>query len=196
MKKMVLLPYDRYQRLLSTSTSLDNVSPSEYSTQPTDEQTQKESHSELAPTNETLAEPTDRTEDLILQFTKSMRPSVRNLLRYLQPHLLWDDKGEVTIDQHPIPGSNIVDLLKVYLKDYKDFQPVGKNAFGRLLENINVPRSLLASSARHSSRHSTEEDLLPHRSQSGGSPLPPPPGIPAKRSEGNLQAPAVKWRRL
>jgi hypothetical protein len=84
----------------------------------------------------------------------------------MMPYLTWNEKGEVVISGETIPNSNIVDLIKVQLKDYKDFKPTGVAEFEILLSNINVPKTLLNVSRRQ---------------QIGGSSIPPPPGIPVKR---------------
>lgn len=69
-------------------------------------------------------------ETLILRFPKSMQNRVRSVLGYIQPHVTWDDKGEVSIQDRDILGINIVDLLKVHLKDYKEiFFRSGKTHF-------------------------------------------------------------------
>ena len=117
-------------------------------------------------------------------FPKYMHNRLLTLLTYIQPHVSWNDKGEVTVQERQIPGSNIVDLIKVHLKDYKDFQPVGKEAFGKILSELNVPVSLLAPSARQ---------------QSGSGNFPPPPGIPLKRThleDSYRPKEKVKWLRL
>ena len=131
-------------------------------------------------TQSTLEEGKDK-ETLISRFPKSMQNRVRSVLEYLRPQVTWNDKGEVSIRGQDIPGSNIVDLLKVNLKDYKDFNPVGKDAFRKVLCELNVPMSLLARSARQ---------------QSGRGYLPPPPGIPTKRREEVPVQRKVKWLRL
>ena len=166
MKKMVLLPYDRYQRLLlrDQTPEVEQKDP-EMSIQGEEPLDTNESF-----TQSTLEEGKDK-ETLISRFPKSMQNRVRSVLEYLRPQVTWNDKGEVSIRGQDIPGSNIaniVDLLKVNLKDYKDFNPVGNDVFRKVLCELNVPMSLLARSARQ---------------QSGRGYLPPPPGIPTKRRE-------------
>lgn len=154
MKKMALLPYDRYQRLLLR----DQPPEAEKDTLMT-LQTEKPLDTNESSTQSIPEEGKDR-ETLISIFPKSMQNRVRSVLEYIGPNVTWNDKGEVSIQDQDIPGSNIVDLLKVHLKDCKDFNPVGKDAFRMLLCELNVPMSLLASSARQ---------------QSGRGYLPPPP---------------------
>ena len=179
---MVLLPYDRYQRLLSTSaeTTIDSTTPSESPPMETNREDRTEPASDhLGDTGVVGTE--DSADYLVLQFPKAMRQRARSLLHYIRPHLSWNDRGEVTLNQRHIPGSNIVDLLKVHLKDYKDFHPPGEEAFGELLLKINVPRSVLSPRVRH---------------KSGVETLPPPPGIPALPPKDDRVQRKIKWRRL
>ena len=68
------------------------------------------------------------------------------------------------------------------MKDYKDFRPVGKDALGEILLELNVPTSLLAASVRQ---------------QMGKGAIPPPPGIPVKRKLPQTIMPGrIKWLRL
>lgn len=164
---MVLLPYDRYQRLLSKD---------ERST-PEAETSDVATVSESRPSQELISS----SESLLQQFPKSMQHRVRGVLSYTRPHMSWNDRGEVTLEDKEIPGSNIVDLIKVHVKDYKNFHPPGKEAFGKLLVELNVPTSLLATDARQ---------------QSGRGQLPPPPGKPVKRHVETSTSKKVKWRRL
>ena len=186
MKKSVLLPYDRYQRLLS-GTVTDETSMMTFKQEHASHQAAKDStdENEKATQCEALTQKTPET--LTKHFPKSLHNRMHSLLTYIQPHVSWNDKGEVTIDEIHIPGSNIVDLIKVHLKDYKNFQPEGKEAFGKLLSALNVPVSLLAPSVRQ-------------QQQAGsGHGIPPPPGIPLKRhyQEDSLHpSKKVRWLRL
>ena len=182
MKKSVLLPYDRYQRLLTGTVRDETAVPTtnqEHASQDSEEDTERAT---------TCPALTQRDfETLTQHFPKSVQNRMRSLMVYIQPHVLWNDKGEVTIKDKLIPGSNIVDLIKVHLKDYKNFQPVGKEALGKLLSELNVPTSLLAPSTRK-------------QQQTGkGSDIPPPPGIPVEETNSEQTLPPrkkVKWLRL
>jgi len=183
MKKQVLVPYDRYQRLVSGQAKRESATTSTIDPLPSiNEQTDLEEHEDKLATDST----NDRVENLFRHIPKAMRGRARSVLSYIWPYVSWNDKGEVSIKQRFIPSSNVLDLVKAHLKDYKDFRPVGKDAFGELLIELNVPKSLLAPSARL---------------QTGRGQLPPPPGIPEKRSstEPSVNLPEkkkVKWLRL
>lgn len=188
MKKMVLLPYDRYQRLLTAKTIDDSKSTieeeeGEESVRPKETLSTRDG----VDSTDTSAEyPSNNIEKLLTSFSKALRGRARSILIYIRPYINWNQKGEVTISGEKIPNSNIVDLVKVQLKDYKDFRPVGLQQFETLLSDINVPHTLLSASRRQ---------------QTGGSDIPPPPGIPVKRKseEPEHNAPSrqkIKWRRL
>ena len=176
------MPYDRYQRLLAKDEPPKIQESSQVNTQEPVPSTEVQ---QLVETKDIPLETTVKAENsneaLLQHFPKSMQNRVRSVLHYISPHITWNDRGEVTLEEGEIPGSNIVDLIKVHVKDYKDFHPVGKEAFGKLLLKLNVPVSLLASSARP---------------QSGQGTLPPPPGSPVKRTIQPFKPKAVKWRRL
>ena len=70
-----------------------------------------------------------RYETLAQDFLKSMIKRVWSLMRFIQPHILWNDKGEVTIDEVQTSMSYIVEIIKVHFNDYKDCHLVGKEAF-------------------------------------------------------------------
>ena len=183
MKKSVLLPYDRYQRLLSGM--LENEASMSTSEQEHSPQHGAEDSAHV--TENAIANNPEHqraSETLTQHFPRSMQNRLLNMLTYIQPHLSWNDKGEVMIEEKWIPGSNIVDLIKVHLKDYKNFEPVGKEAFSIFLLELNVPVTLLAPSARQ---------------QSGSGDFPPPPGLPLKRThleDSYKPKEKVKWLRL
>ena len=161
MQKLVLLSYDRYQRLLTAKDNVANSTIVDASPSPTIDIPVK-----------------DESERLISLFPKTLQARARGLLTYILPYISWNEKGEVTINGEKIPNSNIVDLIKVQLKDYKDFRPLGVEQFVTLLKDVNVPLSLLT---------------LYQREQIGQGKLPPPPGIAVKRSAVIPKKPKVKW---
>lgn len=186
MQKMVLLPYERYQRLLSDK----QVLASTYKGDDTEEKQEKSLETNNADDwTESQSSQIKDIGEIIALFPKTLQGRARALLTYILPYISWNEKGEVTLSGKVIPNSNIVDLLKVQLKTYKDFRPAGLLEFESLLTNINVPQSLLSAS---------------RRKQIGGLYLPPPPGIPveSKRSKEddrylpNTKPTKIKWLRL
>lgn len=57
--------------------------------------------------------------------------------------LHWNDKGELTYENKPIPGSHVMDLVNNMLRHRKGFEPVGWSVFARGLARINVPENLV-----------------------------------------------------
>lgn len=58
----------------------------------------------------------------------------------------WDNKGVVTVNGSPIPRSNIIDLINEAMRARKTVNPVGRDQFARLLEEINAPRECIGNS--------------------------------------------------
>ena len=180
MHKMVLLPYDRYQRLVAAK-GLNH----------THEKTNLRQENELVPVHpessvemvqpETETTITEDIENVVSSFPKNLKSRARSLLTYISHSVTWNEKGDVRIEGVVIPGSNIVDLIKVQLKDYRDLHPIGLDKFSDILKDINVPLSLLSSS---------------RRVQMGQGILPPPPGSPAKRKRNVIPKQRAKWLRL
>jgi hypothetical protein len=187
MQKMVLLPYDRYQRLLSTKPQ------SEIAERPAEEEsTERSADLRSAEPRQKddqqlrSAEPNykEKREELVTQFPKSLQNRARALLRYLDKHPTWNDRGEVTINGRVIAHSNIIDLVRAQLGHYEDFRPIGIDEFETLLIDVNVPLSLLGISRKK-------------QKGGGGSVLPPPPGIPVKRKRSSTPSvKKVKWLKL
>ena len=101
----MLLPYDRYQRLLSGLLAKEvylSTSEQEPPKQRVDDMAQV---TENAMDNE-LVHPR-ASEALTQHFPKSIQNRLRNLLTNIQPHVLWNDKDEVAIEEKLIPGSNV-----------------------------------------------------------------------------------------
>lgn len=106
--------------------------------------------------------------DILDSLPLSLRSKTKVLLDHLRKHtnLQWNNKGEISVDGKLIKGSNIIHLVKVQLKDYKSFHPIGEEVFSHLVLESNVPLSLLTQG---------------RRSQFGSGKLPHPPGKPICR---------------
>ena len=118
MKKSVLLSYDQYQSLVGDH-------PEEL------KQSNKIYH-----------------EDLILStIPKRMKNKAIALLSFIKnTPIVWNEKLEL-IEPH-IPKSNVCDLLKAVLWNYKSYTPVGLQTFVKALASYNVPETLIQHECR------------------------------------------------
>ena len=169
MKKSVVLPYERYQRLLQNS---DNkiVSSEEPSTEIVD-----------VITPEKFDTPPEKLNpDIIVTcLPKNNRSKALRLLDYIneQPLLNWNRAGNLVVDGKVIENSHIVDLLHDALNPTKH-NPVGHELFYTHLDK--APQSLISNPRR--------------KSLKGGNPLPPP-GIPVTKPK-ELNVWKSKWQPL
>ena len=175
----MLLPYDRYQRLLTAHKDSDSTkSIVENRIKPSDQIILKQTEDNIEELDSKGKPSIDR---LISIFPKALQNSARTLLKYIIPDIEWNEKLEVIIAGRNIPDSNIVDLIKVQLQENEDFKPQGVEEFQSYLRN-NIPQSLLSSYRR------TE--------QNGGQNIPPPPGVPVKRKNSSASVKKIKWLKL
>lgn len=175
MQKMVLLPYDRYERLkqFNLEPICNTKEPIAKSLELQDETPDKQ------PDNTAFEGLT--IDDILEAIPKNVRTNAKALLEHLRKRsdLIWNERGEISVGGHTVLGSNIVDLVKVSLKDYKDFKPVGLETFTKAVHESNAPLSLLTASKRQF-----------------GAGLPPPPGVPVKRKGEKRKITKFKWLKL
>lgn len=115
--KMVLVPYDKYQRLLNKE-----------------------------PVKASVTEEDSLATDLILAGTpKSYKNKVTALLTYVEqsPDISWNHAGELVFRREPIIGSHITDLLRYCMRDYGKQEPAGAVEFYQVLADANIPRCLI-----------------------------------------------------
>ena len=108
---MILLLYDRYQRLLlakheiSTTSTVDEIPTT--STDDDSLQQQEKSSEEVTPiflehTEKSSEKQLSRKEDverLIILFPRTLQGRTRALLTYILPNITWSQKGEVIISR-------------------------------------------------------------------------------------------------
>ena len=161
MRKMVLVPYDKYERLISGQLNQpkSDYSSATCSNKVADSPQIDQCHSSIEASTK---------DDILDSLPLSLRSKAKVILDHLRKHtsLQWNNKGEIIVDGKLITGSNIIDLIKVQLKDYKSFHPVGEEVFSQLVLESHVPLNLL-----------TQD----RRCQFGSGKIPPPPGKPVRR---------------
>ena len=167
MKKVILLLCDRYQRLLYASKSQNEgvkthaVHPfSKNYVEEEENDTKRIERSEPEYRGNTLA-------SLLPYFSKCIQNRVHSHLTYIQPHVSWNSKGVISKGTL-IRRSNTVDLIKVYMKDYNDFRPVGKDAFGEILLELICSNEFASSKceAADRQRYFTSSPGNPHQKKS------------------------------
>lgn len=135
MQKMVLLPFDRYRRPLSSHPEtcsekvIEDNPPGRGASNYLEQEAEK---TDLVTDNYLSAD------KLVSLFPKSLQSRARALFTYILPYISWNKKGEVIISGETITCSYIVDLIKVHLKDYKDFLPTGVREFYPLHGDLSL----------------------------------------------------------
>lgn len=82
--------------------------------------------------------------------SRTLAKSMINRLKANSEEISWNQKGEISINGHPIQGSNIIDLVNDQLRPRKKFNPKGWEQFSESLEKINMPRYLMRNEKRRS----------------------------------------------
>lgn len=89
---------------------------------------------------------TNQIEEIVETFSKTYKPKVRNLLRFMlrdESPISWNDNYEVFIDGEKIEGSNLVDLISSLVRMRIVPSPVGWNRVMNVLNKMNVPREYI-----------------------------------------------------
>ena len=95
------------------------------------------------------AAPTAVEADIVDSVPKTIKVKAKKLVDCLKTQLSWTDRGELLHDGTPVPGSNVVDLVKEKKerKRRKNY-PVGWQAFAQQLKRINLPMELVGNVER------------------------------------------------
>src|SRR5271170_4815502 len=59
------------------------------------------------------------------------------------PRLQWNEKSEISIDGHLIPGSNLMTLMEDVMRTHRAFEPVGFMEFAAVLKEAGLPANLV-----------------------------------------------------
>lgn len=175
MKKMVLIPYERYMQ--STKPESDEKTISSESISPSSLRQNKRLDEEL----------------ILMEFGKHHHKQAKTLLAYVekQSELDWNEFGELLVDGETINGSHITDLIKDALFNYKNFEPKGYEIFYSHLSSI--PYSLIRNPKRRE-QLGKGRSRLHQGAQSYKDPYSPPPGIPMKQNTVEINPSIEEWR--
>lgn len=189
-KKCVLVPYEKYQRLINKTQNMPKHNDGEQ-----EEQLEEEYIHDIS---EDESEHKLKEETILLHLPKTLKSKAKTLLDVINhnSNLDWNEKGELTVNGEALAHSHIADLVKDALVMHKQFQPLGMQEFYSNLKNI--PLTLIRNPHRRELINQSGSGIIkPDPTQ----PRPPPPGLPNKRKaislqkgSGNKKTKVDKWR--
>ena len=129
-QKMVLVPLEKYERMKSAR--VERMEPK--GVQIMVEEVQDEQ-----------PQSTLDKETIVQAIPKMYKSKCLALLNFIEKGniLSWNEKGELVYNGQIIPNSHIADLLKNAMREYKNFEPIGKAQFYEGLAQANVPLLLI-----------------------------------------------------
>ena len=187
-KKAVLIPLEKYNRLLSQyreppeNNAKDSVSEPQILNQSDEKSDQSGRGADLEVNSKWLS-----------GIPTLFKRNARAVLDYLRGHkdiLSWNDRGEIIYKGRVILGSNLADLLKDSQRQYKYLDPHGDREFYRAWGELNIPEGLLGNEKRRS-------EVRHYKNHPGDVYIAPPPGIPKKKAVLKKKSvPKLKWMKL
>ena len=132
-QKMILIPLEKYERIKSSHTKI------QIGSQPAQVQVAMEEIKDDPESNML-------DKEMIIQtMPKMYRSKGQALLNFIEKGnvLSWNEKGELVHNGSVIPNSNIADLVKDAMREYKNFNPIGKDEFYKGLAQSNIPLLLI-----------------------------------------------------
>jgi hypothetical protein len=103
-------------------------------------------------------------EDVIASLPKSYQSKGQYLLTRLRndPHVQWNNRGEIILDGKMVSGSNLADLVNDILRNRKNApDPVGWSEFANHLHKMNLPQEFIGHKARMRFRRPPGEPWSP-----------------------------------
>lgn len=146
-KKMVLLPIEKYDRLLKyQQLHVENGRVSQESTHKFNQSQASTTDTGYHPILEQHITDSKLSNELILAtIPKQFKTRARGLLDYIgQSDLLdWNEQGTLIARGRIVSHSHIADLVRHAMRDYTSFNPAGQREFYTILFELNVPTGLI-----------------------------------------------------
>ena len=150
-QRMIAIPQEEYIQLKSMQhvNQPEAQKISELTQQYQQQEQVKDPYEKMILQGSTLEEMKDWKEkfrqDLSLGIPKPYRNRGLSLFRSLEPHVQFNERGEIYgDDKQPIPHSRVEDLIQHAVRDRRRFfTPIAWDYFSKLLKKHNIPRSLL-----------------------------------------------------
>lgn len=172
---MILVPYDEYMKTKQVTASAKKIQPTKddqntgcedknhheakqdityvEKIQPTEDGKRTRIEDKIEHVKEDVKNIDDQkklSDELIISaIPLYLKKKALALLMFLKKSAItWSNSGELVYEGTPIAYSNICDLIKDSIKQYKNFNPVGLDSFYRLLAEKDIPPHLILNDKR------------------------------------------------
>ena len=169
-----------------------------------DKNKSKEPTEKIVDTNPMQLQMEQEIIDSVPKIAKNKAKLFINKLKQNKNVMFWNERGELTYDGKPVPGTNIVDLVRDTMSERKRFQPSSWDLFSRGLARVNTPLIWIGNETRKKavqdyslkgdSEIEEEDPMLMEYSRSRLS--PPPSGRKSRKkykTPSPAQASASRW---
>ncbi len=152
-QKTVLIPFEKYQRLLQVATLEPRHIIRE---QQNNTHAATEEQYEHIP-NDHRPEADKKLEEalIISALPIASQKRAQHLLTFITAQKLftWNEKGQLVVEGEIHPGTHIIDLIRDSQSTFKKEQPPGSDIFYHLLGKGNIPLAFIRNTPRHQYLH-------------------------------------------
>ena len=82
-------------------------------------------------------------DDIVTSAPKPLKGKAEQLARTVLKGLKWSPRGELIVNDLPMSGTHVIDLVNDAIRSRKSFNPRGRQQFVEAMSNINVPQNLI-----------------------------------------------------
>ena len=90
-------------------------------------------------------------QEILRSLPKTLKQRGQLLIKKIKENpdvMKWDSRGQLVIQDQPVSGSHVVDLVSDFLRARKGFEPVGWQTFAQGLAKMNTPEDLVRNQVR------------------------------------------------
>ena len=146
-KKLVLVPIEEWEKVKVKDMNLKEVQVPHQKVMSQDVQKEVKSSVVVRKVQKGMGEKKKKSmkSQIFLYLSPKKRSKGLLLLRHLEnnENLQWNKKGEIIYKGKLIQYSNILTLINHTIHDNDTSEPIGMKSFYKVLENGNVPRTLI-----------------------------------------------------
>ena len=151
-QKSILIPMEKYERLLHTQETPANKPEKQDVREIMDDDSISCQSNDKVLNNDSTCDNQMKLDTILMAIPRHSQHKARALLMHIQSDkyktLMWNERGEICIRGHCIVGSHISDLVKDALYNYRNLTVIGCSDFYRVLADMNIPIGLIGNEKR------------------------------------------------